>query len=142
MDKTLTDLETLLPRGVEVTVGGLALPILPLKVGQLPAFLRAISPVMQQLSSSEINWLVLLGEHGEALLSAIAIATGKPRTWVDALAADEAVLLAATLIEVNADFFTRTVLPQVHKLFKLQTTAKVGDAGSTPPSDSSNTATA
>ena len=142
MDKTLTELETLLPRGVEVTVGGQALQILPLKVGQLPAFLRAISPVMQQLSSGEIDWLVLLGEHGEALLSAISIATGKPRTWVDALAADEAVLLAATLIEVNADFFTRTVLPQVHKLFKLQTTPAAGDAGSTPPSNSSNTATA
>ena len=40
----------------------------------------------------------------EALLSAIAIAVGKPRAWVDDLAADEAIVLAAKVIEVNADF--------------------------------------
>ena len=38
---------------------------------------------------------------------------GKPRAWVDDLAADEAILLAAKVIEVNADFFTRTVMPRL-----------------------------
>ena len=108
----MSDLNTLIPQGVELTIGGEALAIKPLKVGQMPAFLRAISPVMQHLTRLEIDWLLLFGEHGEDLLSAMGIAVGKPRQWIDELAADEAILLAAKVIEVNADFFTRTVMPK------------------------------
>ena len=100
----MSDLQTLIRQAVELVVKGEPLAILPLKVGQMPAFLRAVSPMLQQLSTSDIDWLGLLGEHGEALLSAIAIAVGKPRAWVDDLAADEAIVLAAKVIEVNADF--------------------------------------
>ena len=113
----MTELDTLVPACLELVIGGEALTIKPLKVGQLPAFLRAISPVMQQLTAAEIDWLALMGERGDDLLAAIAIAVGKPRAWVDELAADEAILLAAKVIEVNADFFTRTVLPRFDSLF-------------------------
>ena len=113
----MTDLEKLIPQTLELTVNGETLAIKPLKVGQMPAFLRAISPVMQHLSRTEIDWLTLFGERGDDLLSAIAIAVGKPRQWVDDLAADEAILLAAKVIEVNADFFTRTVMPKLDGLF-------------------------
>ena len=101
----MSELETIVPQGIELLINGEPLLIKPLKVGQLPGFLRAISPVMQQLTASEIDWLALFGERGDDLLSAIAIAVGKPRVWVDELAADEAILLAAKVIEVNADFF-------------------------------------
>lgn len=113
----MTDLEKLIPQTLELTVNGETLAIKPLKVGQMPAFLRTISPVMQHLSRTEIDWLTLFGERGDDLLSAIAIAVGKPRQWVDDLAADEAILLAAKVIEVNADFFTRTVMPKLDGLF-------------------------
>ena len=113
----MSDLNTLIPQAVELTVGGETLAIKPLKVGQMPAFLRAISPVMQHLTRPEIDWLLLFGEHGNDLLSAIGVAVGKPRQWVDELAADEAILLAAKVIEVNADFFTRTVIPRLDGLF-------------------------
>ena len=113
----MTDLEKLIPQALDLTVNGETLAIKPLKVGQMPAFLRTISPVMQHLSRTEIDWLTLFGERGDDLLSAIAIAVGKPRQWVDDLAADEAILLAAKVIEVNADFFTRTVMPKLDGLF-------------------------
>ena len=113
----MNDLEKLIPQAVELLINGEALAIKPLKVGQMPAFLRAISPVMQHLTHAEIDWLTLFGERGDDLLSAIAIAVGKPRLWVDELAADEAILLAAKVIEVNADFFTRTVMPKLDGLF-------------------------
>lgn len=113
----MSDLNTLIPQVVELTIGGETLAIKPLKVGQMPAFLRAVSPVMQHLTGPEIDWLLLFGEHGEDLLTAIGIAVSKPRTWVDELAADEAILLAAKVIEVNADFFTRTVIPRLDGLF-------------------------
>ena len=136
MGEAMSDLETLIAQPVELVIDGEPLAIKPLKVGQMPAFLRAISPVMQQLTSSEIDWLALFGERGDDLLSAIAIAVGKPRTWVDELAADEAILLAAKVIEVNADFFARTVIPKIDSLF---TAAKVppavkAAAGLTPSS--------
>ena len=132
----MNDLDTLVPQGIELVIDGEPLVIKPLKVGQLPGFLRAISPVMQQISSTEIDWLALFGERGDDLLSAIAIAVGKPRAWVDELAADEAILLAAKVIEVNADFFTRTVMPRLDGLITQASTvaATATTAGSTPSS--------
>ena len=94
---------------------------------------RAISPAMQQLTAPEIDWLALFGERGDDLLTAIAIAAGKPRAWVNELAADEALLLAAKVIEVNADFFTRTVIPRLDGLFaQARNLAPNQAAGSTP----------
>ena len=128
----MSDLQTLIPQAVELVVKGEPLAILPLKVGQMPAFLRAVSPMLQQLSTSDIDWLGLLGEHGEALLSAIAIAVGKPRAWVDDLAADEAIVLAAKVIEVNADFFTLQVIPKLGGLFESLQVPTNTAAGLTP----------
>ena len=130
----MSDLQALIPQAVELVVKGEPLAILPLKVGQMPAFLRAVSPMLQQLSTSDIDWLALLGEHGEALLSAIAIAVGKPRAWVDDLAADEAIVLAAKVIEVNADFFTHQVIPKLGGLFESLQVPTNGAAGLTPSS--------
>lgn len=113
----MSELDTLVPAGIDLSIAGEAISLKPLKVGQLPAFLRVISPVMKHLSAGEINWLELFGERGDDLLAAIAIAVGKSRDWVDDLAADDAILLAAKVIEVNADFFTRTVLPKLDGLF-------------------------
>lgn len=136
----MSDLEALIPQSIELVIDGEPLAIKPLKVGQMPGFLRAISPVMHQLIVTDIDWLALFGERGDDLLSAIAIAVGKPRAWVDELAADEAILLAAKVIEVNADFFTRTVIPKLDGLFthvKLPPgvkSARAVAAGSTPSS--------
>ena len=131
----MSDLETLIPQSIDLVIGGESLAIKPLKVGQMPGILRAISPVMQQLTASNIDWLALFGEHGDDLLSAISIAVGKPRAWVDELAADEAILLAAKVIEVNADFFTRTVIPKLDGLFaQTKLPPVMAAAGSTPSS--------
>ena len=130
----MNDLDTLVPQGIELVIDGEPLVIKPLKVGQLPGFLRAISPVMQQISSTEIDWLALFGERGDDLLSAIAIAVGKPRAWVDELAADEAILLAAKVIEVNADFFTRTVMPRLDGVLAAGLKVPASKVGSMPSS--------
>lgn len=131
----MSDLDKLVPQAVELSLAGDVIAIKPLKIGQMPAFLRAITPVMQQLGSNGIDWLALFGEHGDDLLTAVSIAIGKPRAWVDALDADEAILVAAKVIEVNADFFTRTVMPRLNEqmggLFEQASTAT---AGSTPSS--------
>ena len=142
-DNTLKELETLIPQGQEVSIACEVLTIKPLKVGQMPAFLRAIQPVLPHLTAREINWLALFAQCGDELLGAIAVAVARPRAWVDELAADEALLLAAKVIEVNADFFTRTVMPRLQEVF--QQTASIAPnqapnvtptpaSGSMPPS--------
>ena len=134
-DGVRNDLDTLIPPTAEITIGGETLALQPLKVGQLPAFLRAIAPAIKQLTTPEIDWLALFGERGDDLLTAIAIAIGKPRGWVNDLAADEALLLAAKVIEVNADFFTRTVIPRLEGLFaQVKNLTPTQAAGSTPSS--------
>lgn len=126
----MSDLDKLVPQAVEISLAGDVVAIKPLKIGQMPAFLRAITPVMQQLGGNGIDWLALFGEHGDDLLTAVSIAIGKPRAWVDALDADEAILVAAKVIEVNADFFTQTVMPRLNEqmggLFEQASTATAG----------------
>src|SRR6218665_640501 len=132
MGPAMSDLETLILQAAELVIDGEPLAIKPLKAGQMPAFLRAITPVMRQIGSDGIDWLALFGGRGDAVLTAVSIAIGKPRAWVDELAADEAVLLAAKVIEVNADFFTRTVMPRLDGL--MASTSVTAAAGSTPSS--------
>nr|DAJ92829.1 MAG TPA: hypothetical protein [Caudoviricetes sp.] len=128
----MSDLDKLVPQAVEISLAGEVVAIKPLKIGQMPAFLRAITPVIQQLGGDGIDWLALFGEHGDDLLAAVSIAIGKPRAWVDALDADEAILVAAKVIEVNADFFTRTVMPRLDGL--IAQTSAAAATGSTPSS--------
>ena len=130
----MSDLETLIPQAVELVIDGEPLAIKPLKVGQMPAFLRAITPVMQQIGGDGIDWLALFGERGDDLLTAVSIAVDKPRAWVDALDADQAILLAAKVIEVNADFFTRTVMPRLDGVLAAGLKVPAAKVGSTPSS--------
>jgi hypothetical protein len=111
----MSDLETLIPQAVELVIDGEPLAIKPLKVGQMPAFLRAISPVMQQITAMASTGWRCSASAATTCCRPSSIAVGKPRAWVDELAADEAILLAAKVIEVNADFFTRTVMPEARR---------------------------
>lgn len=100
------------PVPVALVIADEALELTPLKVGELPAFTRAIRPFAERLGT-EPDWLSLLAEHGEAVLAALAIASRRPRVWIDGLDLDEAIRLAEALLEVNADFFVRRVSPQI-----------------------------
>lgn len=100
------------PVPVALVIADEALELTPLKVGELPAFTRAIRPFAERLGT-EPDWLSLLAEHGEAVLAALAIASRRPRAWIDGLDLDEAIRLAEALLEVNADFFVRRVSPQI-----------------------------
>ena len=100
------------PVPVTLVVGGERLELTPLKVGDVPAFARAVQPVAASLSASP-DWLALLAEHGEAVIDAVAIASRRPPEWVTNLALDDAVRLAEAVFEVNADFFIQRVLPSL-----------------------------
>ena len=100
------------PVPVTLVIGGERLELTPLKVGDVPAFARAVQPVAASLSASP-DWLALLALHGEAVIDAVAIASRRPPEWVSGLALDDAVRLAEAVFEVNADFFIQRVLPSL-----------------------------
>lgn len=107
------DLSKLLPQPVELKIGGKILALTPLKVGELPAFSRAVAPVIAVVDSERVDLIGLLAEHTETVVTAVSIAVRAPREWINELTVGELVLLAAKVIEVNADFFTRGVMPSV-----------------------------
>ncbi|KGG93046.1 hypothetical protein P245_10790 [Comamonas thiooxydans] len=112
---THSDLDVLVPQAQVLELVGQRLTISPLVVGELPAMLKAVRPFAEQLTG-EPDWLALLCDHGDALLAALALASRQPRDWVATLALDDAITLAATVFEVNADFFVRRVAPKVGDL--------------------------
>ena len=93
------------PVPVTLVIGGERLELTPLKVGDVPAFARAIQPAAASLSASP-DWLELLALHGEAVVEAVAIASRRPPEWVRDLELDDAVRLAEAVFEVNADFLS------------------------------------
>ena len=100
------------PVPVVLVIGGERLELTPIRVGELPAFARAVQPVAASLSASP-DWLALMADHGETVIEAVAIATRRPVEWVAGLGLDEAVRLAEAVFEVNADFFIQRVLPSL-----------------------------
>ena len=114
------------PVPVFVEIAGERIDLSPLKVGEVPAFARAVQPLAASLSASP-DWLVLLAEHGEAAITAIAVAARRPVDWVAGLNLDEAVRLAEAVFGVNADFFIQRLLPSV-----TQAAARIGQALESP----------
>lgn len=98
-----------------VNLGGESLDIVPLKLGELPAFARALGPLAAKLTP-EPDWLRLLSEEGESLIHALSIACRRPASWVEGLALDEAIRLAEIVFEANADFFIRRVVPEITRV--------------------------
>ena len=102
------------PVPVTLVIDGEPLDLTPIRVGELPAFARAVQPAVTTLSASlsgSPDWLMLMAEHGETVIEAVAIASRRPVDWVADLGLDEAVRLTEAVFEVNADFFIQRVLP-------------------------------
>ena len=76
------------PVPLSIEIAGERIDLTPLKVGEVPAFARAVQPIAAGLSASP-DWLALLAEHGEAVIATIAIATRRPVVWVAGLDLDE-----------------------------------------------------
>jgi hypothetical protein len=140
MAMTDNSLAALPPVPETVVIAGETIEISPLKVGELPAFLRAIRPFAEHLGA-EVDWLRLFGERGEDVVIALSVAVRRPRDWVAGLPLDAAIRLAEVVVEVNADFFIRQVTPALLRLGgRIETISST--AGRTPSSASSARGTA
>jgi hypothetical protein len=134
-------LETYIVEAHPVEVGGKTLAIVPLRVRQVPAFVRAIAPATALLSAGRIADAVAL--HGDGMIVAMAVATGEAEDMIGDLLPDEFLRLVAAVMEVNGDFFVQRVAPQIAALQeKAEAAMKKATSGATSSPSSSATATA
>lgn len=104
----------------------------PVKVKDLPAFLAAVEPIARELAEGDI--LAALAKHADNVITATAIGANVERAWLEAQTPDVLVDLAAQVLEVNADFFARAVLPKVtaaaESLARIASGGTIGSPGS------------
>jgi hypothetical protein len=122
---TTSDLDAIIPLVQTLHVGGMDIPIRQIKLGSLPAVLRAVQPVAHLITERDkldIPSIFML--YADECLTLISVLSGQPRAWVDQLETDEGITLFAALFEVNLDFFIQKVLPTVEGAVK-QLAAKI-----------------
>ncbi len=106
-------LEKIVPTPVRIDIADERLSLTPIKTRELPAMMRAIAPILAEIQSGDI--LGALATNADSMVDAVAIGSRKPREWVDELDLDDLVAVAGAVLEVNADFFVRAVLPVLTK---------------------------
>ncbi len=85
--------------------------IKPVKIGKLPAFLKAIEPLFDFVAGKDFSkefdrdFIRHLAEYIEPLIEAVCIGSGADRKWLEEQDAQVLVELTAKIIEVNVDFF-------------------------------------
>lgn len=116
----MSALATLFPEPLIVKTRAGEFAVSPITVGRLAAFSRAVAPFIRQLSDPAKPFanareavLLLLAEHGDAVLDAVAIGVGIKREQVESLLPDDALALAGAVLEANLDFFLNQVVPRL-----------------------------
>lgn len=110
---------------VPLELGGAAVTVRPMNVGQICRLLHAaVEPVqlLMSIPSDVVERLTgepgptaddlrqlfeVLTEQPERVVEMVAIATGQTTAWVEVLPPDQFAYLFATVVQVNADFFAQ-----------------------------------
>lgn len=144
----MSDMDVLYPEGKGVMVNGDTVTVMPFKFGQLAKVTNLLAPIVRNLTASGLvrldtdggsvsmsiaaDWplriVELMGEGGEEMLQLIAFSVGKPRAWLDTIESDEGIELGKAVVEVNADFFAKRILPTLQA--KSSESPLVGDISS------------
>lgn len=93
-----------------VTVGGRDVAVTPIRTRELPAFMRSVEPLFG-LAATGAGVAEMVLHNADAVIQATAIGARVERDWIDGLDLAELLLLAAAIMEVNADFFVRRLGP-------------------------------
>lgn len=95
----------------ERTLAEILAGIRPVKVKDILRFLDAAAPIMAALSTGDIAAAIMA--HPNEALESVAIGAGVERAWLEEQELDVLFDLATRVIEVNADFFGRTLVPKI-----------------------------
>jgi len=120
----IDDLEALIPQSRAVTTAVGDIVVAPLVTAQIPPFLRHSRPLFDAIEgglngdfdTQAPDWLTLLETHGEAIIQAVAVATGQAPATIGRLPPDQTIALVQAILEENLDFFVRRLLPAVSQL--------------------------
>jgi hypothetical protein len=89
------------------------------KVGKIPPLIEAAGPLMGLLmdkskgrNNFDIEQMFLF--HSAACLDVLAVLTNQPRSVIDELDLDDAMMLMADAAELNIDFFVQRILPLLY----------------------------
>lgn len=93
-----------------VHAGGREIAITPIKVRELPAFMRAVEPLFA-VAAAGAGVAEMMLHNSDAVIQSTAIGARVDREWIDGLDLVDLLLLAAAVMEVNADFFVRRLGP-------------------------------
>lgn len=126
---------------MRITIADRTLDLQPVKVRDLPAFLAAVEPIARELAGGDL--MGALVRQADRVIEATAIGAGVERAWLEAREADELVELAAAVIEANADFFVRRVMPRLteaaEKIAAIASGGTSGSPGSSGPASATGT---
>ena len=119
------ELATLFP-GKEINLAtGETITIKPFTFGQLPKAIKIGQKIggllaemykqgkFEDQSKTSANLMFILSEGGEDLINLIGLGINKPRDWFDNLQGDDGINLTIAFLEVNIDFFTKKMMPQI-----------------------------
>jgi hypothetical protein len=129
-------LEAIEPQNTRaVAIQGKMVTVRPIRVGQIPAFSRALaraSGLLGMLTKDVApeDMIAMIGDHGDALIDAAQVALGIPRETLEQSEPGEFIECVAAVITVNRDFFARQVSPAL--LARLHESAGQSGVGSTP----------
>ena len=94
----------------------LTFQVSPLRMGQMPALLRAVEPTLTELyllqeakALTTDRIVALAASYGEEMLQAVAIMARAERKVIDNLLPDQFMALAMLCVESNQDFFTKAL---------------------------------
>lgn len=116
-------IETLFPTGKTITISNKEFHIIPFKFGQLPKVIKALNKAQLTVESLKIDntkidqavMLTVLSECGTDLIVLLADILNEDKSFIEELEMDEAIILLQAFFEVNADFFTKRVVPLLQK---------------------------
>lgn len=118
-------LNDVFPEPVNINVEGLEINIKPLTIGQFPKIAKLLKGIKFQdakVDSMEF-WIDLIADHGDNIFEMVAVASGQKKELITCLQFQNFVKVAIHVIKVNADFFTRQVMPEMTKIMTGLTSA-------------------
>lgn len=105
----------------------------PVRVRDLPRFLRAVEPIARDAAQGDIAGALM--RHADALIEATAIGAAVDRAWLEQQTPEVLLDLASRVLEVNADFFLQRVLPAINAAS--DRIARIASGGTSGPPGSS-----
>lgn len=107
-----------------LTISGVTLTIKPIPVKKLSKAAKYAAPLVEVLSSGEINPIKVL-EKADAVISLCALLIDVEESWVGDLNSAELIELLTVIVSVNMDFFSQTLAPTITALMKTVSQASV-----------------